>query len=497
MAMTKRNSKNDHIILNTIEGLVPQEHEVRKLESCIDWSFIYPLVEPLYSNIGRPSIDPVVLFKMIFINIVFGIGSMRRTCKEIQVNLAYRWFLGISMDEQVPNYSTWSQNYIRRYGDSEIFEQIFDEILKQAITYGFVDLETVFGDSTHQKANANKNKHTDEEVAIAKKVYEDELLDEINKDREKHGKKPLKSNEKEELNYDEETGKLKKDVETKHIKVSKTDSESGCFHKGEKEKCFAYSHQTFCDKNGFVILSLCVPGNVHDSVSFFPAYQILNDKYKDQIKNICLDAGYITPAICKTILEHKQKMYAPYKRPMTKKGYFKKYEYVYDEGYDCYICPNIKIQEYSSTNKLGYKEYKSNSEDCKNCPFLNKCTQSKNHQKVITRHVWEEYREEVMDEIRHTPEWKEIYPQRKESIERVFGDCKEHHNLRYTRLRGLQKNQQQALMIFACHNLKRMARWRWKTPSIAHLYRLNMAFFKNLKQNEKRYPLWSTTLSTI
>ena len=497
MAMTKRNSKNDHIILNTIEGLVPQEHEVRKLESCIDWSFIYPLVEPLYSNIGRPSIDPVVLFKMIFINIVFGIGSMRRTCKEIQVNLAYRWFLGISMDEQVPNYSTWSQNYIRRYGDSEIFEQIFDEILKQAITYGFVDLETVFGDSTHQKANANKNKHTDEEVAIAKKVYEDELLDEINKDREKHGKKPLKSNEKEELNYDEETGKLKKDVETKHIKVSKTDSESGCFHKGEKEKCFAYSHQTFCDKNGFVILSLCVPGNVHDSVSFFPAYQILNDKYKDQIKNICLDAGYITPAICKTILEHKQKMYAPYKRPMTKKGYFKKYEYVYDEGYDCYICPNIKILEYSSTNKLGYKEYKSNSEDCKNCPFLNKCTQSKNHQKVITRHVWEEYREEVMDEIRHTPEWKEIYPQRKESIERVFGDCKEHHNLRYTRLRGLQKNQQQALMIFACHNLKRMARWRWKTPSIAHLYRLNMAFFKNLKQNEKRYPLWSTTLSTI
>lgn len=196
MAMTRRNCKNDTIILNTIEGLVPQDHEVRKLESCIDWSFIYPLVEHLYSDFGRPSIDPVVLFKMLFINIVFGIGSMRKTCKEIQVNLAYRWFLGISMDEQVPNYSTWSQNYIRRYGDSQVFEQIFDQILKQAIAYGFVDMETVFGDSTHQKAN-----------------------------------------EKEELNYDEETGKLKKDVETKHIKVSKTDPESGCFHKGEKEKC--------------------------------------------------------------------------------------------------------------------------------------------------------------------------------------------------------------------------------------------------------------------
>ena len=497
MAMTRRNEKHDAIILNTIEGLVPQDHEVRKLESCIDWRFIYPLVEPLYSDIGRPSIDPVVLFKMIFINILFGIGSMRRTCKEIQVNLAYRWFLGISMDEQVPNYSTWSQNYIRRYGDSQVFEQIFDQILKQAIAYGFVDMETVFGDSTHQKANANKNKHTDEEVMIVKKVYEDELLEEINKDREKHGKKPLKSNAKEELNYDEETGKLKQEVETKHIKVSKTDPESGCFHKGEKEKCFAYSHQTFCDRNGFVIVSLCIPGNVHDSVSFFPAYQVLSDKYKDQIKNICLDAGYITPAICKTILEHKQKMYAPYKRPMTKKGFFKKKEYIYDEGYDGYTCPNHKRLEYSTTNKLGYKEYKSKPEDCKNCPFLNKCTQSKNHQKVITRHVWEEYREEVMDEIRHTPEWKELYPKRKESIERVFGDCKEQHNLRYTRLRGMRKNQQQGLMIFACHNLKRMARWRWNASSKINLYRLRIVIFKNLKVNKKRYPLWSTTLSTI
>ena len=145
-----------------------------------------------------------------------------------------------------------------------------------------------------KKANANKNKYTDEEVEIMKKIYENDLLDEINKDREEHGKKPIKSNEKEELNFDEETGKLKRDIQTKHIKISKTDSESGCFHKGEKEKCFAYSHQTFCDRNGFVLASVCVAGNVHDSVSFFSAYKVLNDKYMDQIKNVCLDAGYIT-----------------------------------------------------------------------------------------------------------------------------------------------------------------------------------------------------------
>ncbi len=497
MAMTRRQGKQDAIILDTIEGLVPQDHDVRKLENCIDWDFIYPLVKHLYSDFGRPSIDPVVLFKMILTNIVFGINSMRKTCREIQVNLAYRWFLGIAMDEEVPNYSTWSQNYIRRYGESDVFNQIFDQILKQALEYGFVDTETVFGDSTHQKANANKNKYTNQEVEIVKKVYEDELLTEINHDREKHGKKPLKAIKDKELNYDEETGEVKAEITTKNIKASKTDPESGCFHKGEKEKCFAYSHQTFCDKNGFVLLSQCVPGNVHDSVSFFSAYHLLNEKYQNQIQNICLDAGYITPAICRAILENKQKMYAPYKRPMTKSGYYKKYDYVYDEQYDCYICPNIKLLKYSTTNKEGYKEYKSNPNDCKECLNRNKCTESRNHQKVITRHVWEEYREEVMDEIRHSLEWKEIYPKRKESIERVFGDCKEHHNLRYTRLRGLKKNQHQVLMIFASHNLKRMARWSWKTLSSAVPLMTKIIVFMQKEKIKKRYPLWDTTLSTI
>ena len=82
MAMTNRaNIKHDCIILSTLESLVPEDHLVRKLEAAIDWRFIYPLVEPLYSEFGRPSIDPVVLFKMILINYCFGYNSMRKTCR--------------------------------------------------------------------------------------------------------------------------------------------------------------------------------------------------------------------------------------------------------------------------------------------------------------------------------------------------------------------------------------------------------------------------------
>lgn len=498
MSMTKYNNiKNDCIILNTLEELVPQEHLVRKLEATIDWRFIYPMVEKLYSKIGRPSIDPVVLFKMIFINYLFGINSMRRTCEEIKVNIAYRWFLGISMNDKVPNYSTWSQNYIRRYSDSEVFDLIFERILKQAIIYGFVDTESVFGDSTHQKASANKRKSVDKEVAIIKKYYEEDLKEEINKDRIAHGKKPLKEIEEVEINYDEETGEEIKTTKTKHIKESITDPESGLYHKGEKERCFAYSHQTICDTNGFVLVSETVAGNVHDSVSFKQAFDKLKNKFQ-KIKNVGLDAGYKTPAIAKDIIESGMIPQMPYKRAMTKKGYFKKYEYVYDEEYNCVICPKGEILKYFTTNKNGYREFKSNPNKCKNCSCIDKCTKSKNHTKVVLIHVWDKYIEEV-EEIRHTLGSKDIYDKRKETIERVFADCKESHGLRYTRLRGLKKNQNQALIIFACHNLKRMAKWSWyftqKTP-ISFIFCDYITNLFDLTLKKVILSFESTTLST-
>ncbi|KRG13734.1 hypothetical protein ACA30_14650 [Virgibacillus soli] len=92
--MTKnQNNRREQLEMLTIEQLVPQDHLVRKLDAAIDFSFIYPLVEDLYSTIGRPSIDPVVLIKMTFIQYTFGIRSMRQTIKEIETNMAYRRFL--------------------------------------------------------------------------------------------------------------------------------------------------------------------------------------------------------------------------------------------------------------------------------------------------------------------------------------------------------------------------------------------------------------------
>ena len=499
MAMTKQYYKNDCLILRTIEELVPKDHLVRKIDECMDFSFIEDKVKHLYSKYGRNSIPPIVLFKLLIINKCFGINSMRKTCEECKVNLAYRWFLGLSIEDPIPNYSTWSKNYERRYKDSNIFNEIFDEVLKQAIEYGFIDMEVVFYDGTHQKANANNRKCTDEEVAIEAKNYKEDLLKEINNVRKEHNQKEVKQVVNEEPDFNEKTGEEITNVKTKHIKVSTTDPESGHYHKGEHEQCFAYTHNTVSDKNGFVLAHETVPGNVHDSVSFNKVRNKLMNKFSDKINIEVLDAGFKTPAICRTIIEDNKIPLMPYTRSKGPKELINKKEFIYDEEKDIYICPNKEVLEYKTVTNEGYKTYKSNPEKCINCPFREKCTKSKNNQKSITRHVWQEY-VEMTNELRYTETWKEIYPKRKETIERIFGDCKENMCLRFTRVRGLEKNQRNALMIFTCHNLKKMALWKVKSKKNSALYSAIITKISKIIEICKEKAIYFfkyTTLSTI
>lgn len=425
-----------------IDQLVPEGHLIRKLENAIDMSFIYPMVKDLYSACGPESIDPVVLIKLNIIQYTFGIRSMRETIRQTEVNAAYRWYIGYGLTEKIPHFSTFSKNYTRRFKGTSLFEDIFKRVAGEIIRHGLIDEESVFIDGTHIKASANNHKYKKEVVEKSAKYYEDELRKEINADREAHGKKPLKEVESE--------------PETKEIKASTTDPDCGVFHKGEHKKVFAYAANVACDKHSYILDFELTAANLHDSVVFPELHERLIKNYPG-IKNEVLDAGYKTPAIARQIIEDGKTPIMPYKRPMTKEGFYRKHEYVYDEYHDCYICPNNEVLKYSTTNREGYKEYKSNPEKCKHCPYRSKCTESKNHQKLVTRHVWEEYLEQVED-IRHTIGTKEIYDKRKETIERVFADAKELHGMRYTKHRGLARVKVELTLLFACMNLKKLAK---------------------------------------
>ncbi len=443
--MIEKGRKNrEQIEFFSIEEFVPSDHLLRKIDRAVDFTHIYDIVEELYcKDNGRPSIDPVVIFKMVLIQHLYGLPSLRRTVEEIKMNVAYRWFLGYLMNEPIPHFSTISYNFKHRYTEKTI-EEIFYWILREINGAGYLSPEAVFVDGTHIKANANIKKVVKKAVPQAAKIYKKQLMEEINEDREEHNKKPFDDT---------------KPPEEKIINESTTDPESGVFHKGEHKKCLAYTAQTGCDKNGYVMDVTVNPGNVHDSVAFDELYDRLVEK-NPEIETIVADAGYKTPWISKKILDDNRTPVLPYKRPMGKDKFFKPYEYVYDKFYDCVICPENQILHYSTTNREGYKEFKIKRYICEKCPSRYKCTENSKCEKTVTMHIWADYLETVED-IRYTPKYKELYERRKETIERVFADAKEKHAMRYTPYRGLSQVTNWVRLKFAAMNLKKFAIHRW------------------------------------
>jgi len=430
----------------SIENLVPQEHLLRKIERAIDFSFIREKCSHLYcDNNGRPAIDPVVLYKMIFIGYLYGIRSERQLVRDVEVNVAYRWFLGMGLTDKVIDHSTLSQNRRRRFNASDIAQDIFDEIVLMCIRQNLIKGETLFSDSTHLKANANKHKFTREIVNQNTRQYLDELEQSINEDRASHGKKPLKESPKDE------------GPEQKEIKQSTTDPESGYMVRDGKPEGFFYlDHRTVDSEHNFITDVYVSPGNVYDSICYMERLEYQTNKFGFEVKRVALDAGYNTADICHGLVEKNIFGAIGYRRPPGNgKGFYKK-DYLYNAEKDVYLCPRGSELTYRTTDRNGYRHYASNAKVCVSCPNLLSCTTSKNCRKVITRHVWEGDKEKVKAN-RLSPEGKELYKRRKETIERSFADAKELHGYRYARFRGLQKVTTQCLLTAACQNMKKLA----------------------------------------
>ena len=141
--MTKNaDKKREQMMMFSMDDMVPQNHMLRLIDKAINWNFIYDLVEEKYCpDNGRPSMDPVMLIKIPFIQYLFGNKSMRQTMKEFEVYVAYRWFLGLDMLDSVPHFSTFGKNYTRRFKDTDLFEQIFSKILEDCMKYKLVNTE--------------------------------------------------------------------------------------------------------------------------------------------------------------------------------------------------------------------------------------------------------------------------------------------------------------------------------------------------------------------
>lgn len=449
-----------------LEALVPENHLVRKINKAIDFSFIRDRVRHLYcSNNGRPALDPVILFKCLLLGYLFGIRSERQLMREIQVNVAYRWFLGLKLTDKVPDASTLSQNRRRRFTQSNIYQIIFDEIVLQAIGRGIVEGRVLYTDSTHLKANANKNKFDKVRAIQAPSAYLAELEAAVDSDRQASGKKPLKSRDD-----DDDTSP----PASKEIKVSRTDPDSGYMVRDGKPKGFFYlDHRTVDSKHAIITDTFATAGNVHDSQPYLERLDRQIEHFNFAPDMVGLDAGYFTASVCQGLENRHIAGVMGYRRPTHRDGYFYKREYTYDALQDSYRCPEGAALTYRTTGREGYRHYHSDPAICKDCTQRPRCTKSANHTKVLTRHVWEKAKE-LVDSRRLTDWGKRIYKRRKETVERSFADAKQLHGHRYARMRGLAKIMEQCLMAATAQNIKKIALLLWKFLCLQLMFALNI-----------------------
>ena len=429
----------------SIEALVPVGHLLRKVDGAVDFSFIRERAKHLYSeDNGRPALDPVVLFKLLLLGYLYGVRSERQLMREVEVNVAYRWFLGLKLRDKVPDASTLSQNRRRRFAESTIYQEIFDEIVELAMKKGLASGTVLYTDSTHLKANANKNKYDVAELKVKPAEYLQALDAAVGEDRAAHGKKPLK---------DQPEG----EPATKQIKVSRTDPDAGYMVREGKPKGFFYlDHRTVDGRHAIITDTHVTPANVHDSVPYLGRLDRQRERFNFNIRAVGVDAGYAAAAITQGLEERHLYGVIGYRTPTHRDGYFYKRAYRYDEKLDVYLCPNGQLLSYRTTNREGYRQYHSNPEQCRQCPVRQRCTQSSNATRVVTRHVWESSREQ-MEQHRLSRIGKRIYKRRKETVERSFADAKQLHGHRYARMRGLTRVQQQCLLAATAQNIKKIA----------------------------------------
>lgn len=429
----------------TLESLVPKDHLLRKIDAVIDFGFIHDRVAGLYcADNGRPALDPTLMFKALFLGYLFGVRSERQLVREIEVNVAYRWFLRLKLTDPVFDASTLSQNRRRRFNDTSVAQDIFDAIVEQAVGHGLVEGKILYTDSTHLKANANKGRYDLAALAKSRADYWDDLDRAIGETRDEHGQKPLKPKARA--------------PEVKETKVSRTDPESGYMVRDGKPKGFFYlDHRTVDGKFAIITDSFATPANVHDSIVYLDRLDRQRRRFGFDVQAVGLDAGYATAGIAHGLEARGILGVTGYRNPTPPRpGMMRKSAFTYEAEVDGYRCPEGQLLVYATTDREGYRHYRSDPAICRTCPLRTSCTTNAKAERTLTRHVWAEARERA-DAHRRTPWGKAVYKRRKETVERSFADAKQLHGHRYARFRGLVRVASQCLLAAAAQNMKKIA----------------------------------------
>ena len=451
--LTRTEGKQLRFHMITIEDLVPEDHFLRKLERHIDFSFIYHDIAGCYSEkTGRPSIDPIILIKYLLIGFLYGIESERRLEQEIRVNVAYRWFLGLDLDDTVPDHSTISQNRRRRFRESGLFRRLFEQVLLQCMNKGLITGHTILTDSTHIKANASSRKNI-------KVMVEKEAGSYLER---------LDAYEEQERSRLEEMGMIKPQRKRRRPEgkvmvektVSTTDPDAGMMHRpGKPEGMHYLSHQSIDAANGMIVDVAVTPGDVSDSVPYLERIDYMRNHLGLDIRIAGADSAYGTSLICQTMEDMGVTFYTPgVSGGTTSKVELTREAFDYDAETERFICPTGKGLPLRSLERGNFnvcRVYRAAPKDCISCQIASQCVSSSHRSRTIRVNIFEKAVQRHR-QTEGTPAHTHILNLRQIWCEGSFAAQKARHNLRKLYRRGLEAAEDHCLLSATAFNLKRM-----------------------------------------
>ncbi len=472
--MGKKTKQSPLFYYMNIADMIPEDHILRLINKYIDFSFIRKRTKQLYSDTGRPSIDPEVLIKMLLVGYLYGITSERRLCEEVSMHIGYRWFIGLNLDDDVPDHSTFSKNRHNRFKESGIFQAVFDEIVKRCIDKGLVKANHLSVDGSLIKANASIFSMEPVVVKINPEEYinsvETENREEVEnrKNNDKNisadtdsGNLSFTGQEKNDDNdtHKEQTSKLKGTKITNKTHRSKTDPDARLARKSHTETKLSHLDNYLMDNKHRIIVGVKadIPGKKGETTSALSMIKEFMFKFKMKPETVGADKGYCSGEFIHNLLGLGITPHIPIvdSRERNERGIFPIDRFRWDEENNSYICPGSKILKYHGIHKSSKQfVWRAAMKDCKACRLKQECT--KDRARSLSRHIYQ-------DDINRVKEYAETKAYRtsikkRKTIESLFGEAKEQMGLRVCKFRRRWNTEEQFLLTAAAQNIKRMVR---------------------------------------
>jgi transposase len=433
----------------SLEHLVPKDNFYRQVDQSLDLKFVRDLAGEFYSNFGRPSIDPVVFFKLQLIAFFEGIRSERQLMETVNLNLAHRWFIGYDLDEPVPDHSSLSK--IRERFGLEVFLLFFERIVELCIQAGLVWGDELYFDSTKVQANANVNGMIDRAKYEAKQ-HIDQLFEET---LSPFGRLVAKYNGKRINGIRKPHYQRITDNQISPVDPDATPMQSST---GGNAMLGYRDHYVVDGGKARIILSaLVTPASIMDNTPILDLVDWVRSRWKLQPKLAVGDTKYGTVPNIVGLEERGIKAYLPTSDFSQRTKYYAAKLFHYDSKKDYYVCPQGQILPLvSRRTSEQVLLYKSKAEVCNACPVKSNCTGSKSG-RYIFRSFFQEYLDKV-EAYRQTEAYLKAMRKRSVWVEPLFGEAKEFHRLRRFRLRRLLKVNIEGVMVAAGQNLKRLVK---------------------------------------